>query len=534
MKSSLLQFIIIFSIIVWIPGYLSRALWQPDEARYAYVAREMSQSGQWFMPQRHGQPYAHKPPMMFWLINAASITTGGEIGRLATRLPSLLGIILTLWAVGAITNIYSDRKSSLRSIIIAATTFGIWWQAGWGQIDMLLCGLEIISIYLLLADALRPTRWRMPLAFIFFGLGIMTKGPVGFIVPLGAYITALGMAGKHRSLLRWHWLWCLPLTLLLPALWLLAAKLTGAPDSYFRELIFDQNAGRAAGHLGHLRPIYYYLKNIFVGGFPWIVFLPFTLTAIFSRKSRTEISAGEQALARIVLGWMLFVIIFFSLLPTKRSLYILLVYPALAIITSLAWPRLAALPRSLTAAAAWLTGGVISAAGLVLLLAPSHRPDLPLTYGVVIPCASIMIGGSISLLLNYHKSGPTRSWLYQLTGFMLAVYMIIALAILPRFNAMNTPRKLIRISQQYLPADEPILLYKLNAEIMPYYCNRPGRVFWGVTELRQAIRKYRQGVAVFLKEEWDQNQKEEFAPFGAHGTFKMGHRKYIWLVYDID
>jgi len=530
-KSSLLPFIIIFAIVVWLPGYLMRDLWQPDEARYAYVAREMQQTGEWFVPHRHGEPYAHKPPMMFWLINAASLTTGGEIGRLATRLPSLLGIIMTLWATAAITKLYATRKDALRSILVAATTFGIWWQAGWGQIDMLLCGIEIMAVYLLLADSLRPTRWRPALAFLFFGLGILTKGPVGFVVPLGAYITAMIFAGQRSRLARRYWLWCLPLTLLPPALWLLAAKLSGAPESYFHELIFAQNAERAAGKLGHIRPIYYYLKNMFVGGFPWILFLPFAVKLALQKEDNRT---GDQTLLRMLLGWMFFVVIFFSILPTKRSLYILLAYPALAISTSLSWPKLIEFRRDRVGISAMLAGAVIAMTGVVLLLAPHYRPDLPLNLLVGILCAAVMVGGSASLLLNYRKTGASRVWLYQLIGLLLVVYMLIALVVLPRFNAMNTPYALPEIVKKHLPDGDPILLYKLNAEIMPYYCNRSGRVFWGLTELRRAIRKYRKGVVIFLKEEWQENQKEEFAPFGDHGSFKMGHREYIWLAYDLD
>ena len=257
-RKSLLPLIIIFSIALWLPGYLRRDLWQPDEARYAYVAKEMRADNHWFVPHRHGETYAHKPPLMFWLINAGSIVTGGEIGKIATRLPSLLGVIMALWAASSIAALWSDRRTALRTVFITATTFAIWWRAGWGQIDMLLCGLEMMALYLLFADDRQHTSWRPSLAFIFFGLGILAKGPVGFIVPLGAYITANIAAGTKQNLRRRHWLWCLPLTLLLPALWLLAAKRSGAPDAYFHELLFDQNAGRAAvdsvsaiGYMGH-------------------------------------------------------------------------------------------------------------------------------------------------------------------------------------------------------------------------------------------------------------------------------------------
>lgn len=534
-KSSLLPLIIIFSIALWIPGYLRRDLWQPDEARYAYVAKEMKAGRHWFVPHRHGDTYAHKPPLMFWLINAGSTLTGGEIGKIATRLPSLLGVIMTLWAASSIAAMWSDRRTALRTVFITATTFAIWWRAGWGQIDMLLCGLQMMSLYLLFADDIHRTRWRPTLAFVFFGLGIMAKGPVGFIVPLGVYITANLLAGKWRNLMRLHWLRCLPVTLLLPAAWLLAAKKTGAPDAYFRELLFDQNAGRAAGGLGHIRPIYYYLEYLIMDGLPWVIFLPVAIRALI-KKQRQKVSSengtGRSAELFLPLGWFCFVVLFFSVLPTKRSLYILLAYPALAIIVSSAWTHLADLPHKAVQISSRLTVGLIAMLGIALLLIQRIKPDIPLSYSVTVPCAIVLLLGAASLFFNFKRFGSALRWMYQLVGLFVVIYLITSLAILPKFNAMKTPRELIPVVEKNLPEKRPLLLYQINAEIMPYYCNRPGKVYWGDVDFWRGMRLYKEGVAVFLKSVWEQ-KKTAYARLGETGTFKMGNKEYVWLAYKI-
>lgn len=534
-KSSLLPLIIIFSIALWIPGYLRRDLWQPDEARYAYVAKEMKADNHWFVPHRHGVPYAHKPPLMFWLINAGSVVTGGEIGKIATRLPSLLGVILTLWAASSIAALWYDRRTALRTVFITATTFAIWWRAGWGQIDMLLCGLEMTSLYLLFADDIHRTRWRPALAFIFFGLGIMAKGPVGFIIPLGAYITANLAAGKSRNLMRFHWLWCLPVTLLLPAAWLLAAKKTGAPDAYFHELLFDQNAGRAAGGLGHIQPLYYYPEYLLLDGLPWIIFLPIAIWALIKKmreKTDPETEDNRKAGLFMPLGWFCFVVLFFSLLPTKRSLYILSAYPALAIIVSSAWTRLADLPRKAVQISSGLTTGLIAGTGVILLIIQRIRPDIPLGYALTAPCGVVLFIGAASLFFNFKKFGPALRWMYQLAGMMVVIYLITSLAILPKFNAMKTPHELVSVVQRYLPERHPLMLFRINAEIFPYYCDRKAIVYWGEDDFKRSLKFYNEGVAIFLKSVWDQKQ-ETYSRFGKTGTFKIGHKEYIWFAFRI-
>ena len=59
--------LIALAIVLWGGGYLRRGLWEPDEARYAYVAREMREGGHWFIPHLHDELYPDKPPLMFWL-----------------------------------------------------------------------------------------------------------------------------------------------------------------------------------------------------------------------------------------------------------------------------------------------------------------------------------------------------------------------------------------------------------------------------------------------------------------------------------
>ena len=568
-----LAFIILFAIALWMPGYIRRDLWQPDEARYAYVAQEMQAGNHWFVPHRHGETYAHKPPLMFWMINASSILTGGEIGKIATRLPSLLGIIMVLWASCSIANLWTDKRTALRTIFITATTFALWWRAGWGQIDMLLCGLQMISLYLLFADDMRRTRWRPTLAFCFFGLGILAKGPVGFIIPLGAYLTANLVSGKWRNLLRWHWLWCLPVTLLWPAAWLLTATLTGAPEAYLNELLFDQNVGRAAGGMGHIRPVYYYLEAMLAVGLPWIIFFPLAIWAIArgrrsachavslrrrkircqrsedgSQKSEINKCSGEVAphprasasattsqnpepILPLALGWFVFVVLFFSILPTKRSLYILLAYPAMAIIVSAAWSHLTELPRKILWIAAGLTATIISSAAIILLIIPRIRPDLPLSYSTTIPCAIVLIIGALSLLLNFHRFGPSLRWMYQLVGMFIVIYLMTSTILLPKFNPMKTPQSIVAEVQKRLPKDHLLVLYKINAEIMPLYCQRRGRVFWGEIDLWRYMRHITKGVAIFEASVW-QNEMQDYYFLGESKTFRVGNKEYVWLEFN--
>ena len=86
-----------------------RDLWDPDETRYAVVAREMREGGNWILPHLNGAIYAEKPPLYFWLVNL-SVFFLGEDSEFANRLPSALAGLITI----LITFLFGERLFNAR------------------------------------------------------------------------------------------------------------------------------------------------------------------------------------------------------------------------------------------------------------------------------------------------------------------------------------------------------------------------------------------------------------------------------------
>ena len=83
-------------------GLGDRSIWIPLEARYALVAREMLETGQWLLPHLGGTVYADKPPLLFWSIGLMS-TFGPGVTEWTARLPTALaaiGVCLMTWRLG--------------------------------------------------------------------------------------------------------------------------------------------------------------------------------------------------------------------------------------------------------------------------------------------------------------------------------------------------------------------------------------------------------------------------------------------------
>src|SRR6266404_3943176 len=77
----------------------SMPLTDPDEGRYAEIAREMVASGDYVVPHLFSIPYLEKPPLLYWL-TALSLRTFGEselAARLVPGLAATAGVVAVGW-----------------------------------------------------------------------------------------------------------------------------------------------------------------------------------------------------------------------------------------------------------------------------------------------------------------------------------------------------------------------------------------------------------------------------------------------------
>lgn len=515
----------ILAALLWGGEYLRRDCWEPDEARVAYVSREMAQDGHWLVPHRHGEYYAHKPPLLYWLINLFSFATTLPVGRLTVRLPGFFAGLLTLWATARLAERWAGAKAAWPAALTLMTIYLFWHEIGFARPDGLLLGWTTGALGLLFWNDDEPAPWKPALAWIVMGLGILTKGPVGLIVPAGAYATARLAAGEARLLWKSHWLWGPLLALALPAIWLGLVWWTGAPEGYLRELLIGQNLERAAGELGHLQPFYYYLPSVATNWMPWTLALPAAALILFRDPER-------RPLLRRLGGWIGFIMLFFSLFSTKRNVYVLGAAPAFAILVGSAWPDLDAVTFRWARFARGAFLALLLLAGLGLLAA-SFWPELPIAGWTLWPVGLVALAGGAALWREARWSTPP-------TFFLLAalVWLVceaaVGLFVYPAVNPLKTPGALARAVQERLPADRPLLLYAMNGELLAYHSNRRGAAVRTPEDLFAAMRRDRRGFAVFEKHVFDAWPSGAPRLTGVSREFRSGSKRYVWLEFNLD
>lgn len=455
---------------------MRRDLWEPDEARFALVSGEMH-DGHWLVPFRQGEFYSHKPPLMFWLTNLFSLLNGGEIGNIAPRLPSFLGAIMALWVATRLAAQWFSIRAAWFTLLILPSSYLFWNKGGFGQIDMLLCGLEMMALYFFFTSNHGPKPIaRLAMAYLFMGLAVITKGPVGFLVPWGVYIASTLAAREPLAKPKSHWLWGPVITLAIPGLWLGLAWWQGAPEGFFHELLFKQSVGRVAGEFGgHQQPFYYFLYYFPMDFLPWTFLLPLAWVVL---KKIPEAKPQRRKL----LAWILFVVVFFSLSASKRNLYILLCYPAAAILLAASIEHWRGVGDRWLRASFWCLWSLSALLGGGMVIG-SFSSKIPFNALTLLP-GGLALSFGCWLALRFWKSNPQQpGWLVTLGTALLVTFASIGVLVYPAINDLKTPNELIEPAKRLLAPDDRLVLFRIQGEIFSLYAERKGVMLLSEKEL---------------------------------------------------
>lgn len=271
-------------LIIGIFGVIFIPILPIDETRYVSVAWEMWTHHSFLVPHLNGVAYAHKPPLLFWLIQAGWGVFGvNEITpRLISPLASLANLLLLykislrLWP--------QDRKAASCAALLLGST-GLWlaWSCAI-MFDVLLTVWVLVAVLGLLRMSQSEPRGWILLTLGIAG-GMLTKGPVVLVytVPLAVF----GFAWAPDRPARW------PLKtgsaflagFGLALLWAIPAALQGGKE-YAEAIFWGQTAGRVSSSFAHHRPVYWYLPLIPVVLAPWVLFRPAFATVHFRRIDR--------------------------------------------------------------------------------------------------------------------------------------------------------------------------------------------------------------------------------------------------------
>lgn len=310
------------------------------EPREAVVALSMLQDGNWILPVNNGVDMAYKPPLFHWCIALFSTVAGG-VSEYTSRMPS--AVALALMVLGGY-GFYARRRGSELAFLmglITLTNFEVHRAGTNCRVDMLLSALMVLALYQLYRwgeKGLKGVPWT---GILCLSGAFLTKGPVGMALPCLVVAVFLWIRGMKFGRIFLSFLGVGLASCVLPLAWYVAAYRQGGDE--FLQLVLEENVYRLLGKMSyesHENPAYYNLITVIAGYVPYTLLVLISLFALKYRKwsgkpaawwnrFRAYVRKMDDVRLFSLLSIVLF-FVFYCIPKSKRSVYLLPVYPFLA------------------------------------------------------------------------------------------------------------------------------------------------------------------------------------------------------------
>lgn len=309
----------------------------PDEPRYAWIARDMVETGDWVTPRLYGQPWFEKPPLYYWGA-AVSFKVFG-VSEAAARLPSAISALLATLALAWLAWRLYGGETARWLLLLLPTTVGMIGFSHAAATDMPFSGMLTIAMVCAAvvlgltrnenSPILRPTPWLALILFGFFlGLAVLAKGPAAIILSGGAVFFWAIFTKRWRDGFRLFHPVAISVFCLTSLPWyILCARRN--PD-FFRIFIIEHNFKRfLTPEFQHIQPFWFYGPIMLLALIPWIALL---LPQWTDLREEWRTGFPRRSTFLLFLCWAGFTLLFFSMSKSKLPGYVLPAVPPIVLL----------------------------------------------------------------------------------------------------------------------------------------------------------------------------------------------------------
>ncbi|WP_264565204.1 ArnT family glycosyltransferase [Flavobacterium sp. N3904] len=295
------------------------------EARNFITSREMATNNHWILTTINDLPRYEKPPLPTWLTAISGIIFGFD-SLYGLRLPVVLITLLLVFSTFRLSEkLGLSKKQSFHNGLILITSFYIYFAGRDNQWDMYTHSFMIISI-LFLWDLLNDSKkslFNAVMAGLFFGFSFLSKGPISVYALLIPFLIAYGLTYKFQlKNKKLYLILIIVLGLMIGLSWPLYVKWAD-PETYLK--VTKLESGRWGNY--NTRPFYYYWSFFTQSGI-WTVPAFIALIYPYLKNKVSNLKAYQFTLI-----WTLASVILLSIVPEKKSRYLLPVLIPMALNT---------------------------------------------------------------------------------------------------------------------------------------------------------------------------------------------------------
>ena len=357
-----------FSLFLYFWGLGRTPFYTKGEPREAVEVWEEVHNGQWVLPMRNGTDLPSKPPLFHWLAGGTALLFG-QVDEFSVRFPSAVLATLSVLLVFWLGVKKWGTPAGVFAAFMLATNFEWMRAATTARVDMTLTAFLIAAFVALdrIVSAPKPSPGALVALYLSMALATLGKGPVGILLPSLVAVTYLALRRDLRRLLDMHVVPGIIVAVALAGTWYVLAIIYGG-SAFVHKQLWVENFGRFVAAestgAGHEHGAAYLVGGFFTGFAPWSFFVIPLAIYLYSERRRLEADGFLYPLV-----WFVAVFIFYSISQSKRTVYLLPIYPAVCLLLGAWWSRIAAAPEALPPLIARVLRGVSVALALALVFA---------------------------------------------------------------------------------------------------------------------------------------------------------------------
>ena len=394
------------------------ALAEPDEPRYAEIAREMIELGDWLTPHLNYVKYFEKPPLVYWL-TAVNFTAFGIHEWTARLWPALFGVVGIVMAYVLGRAMFDAWTGYAAAALLAAAPF----YFGLSQIVVLDVPVSALMPVALGCVWLAYTGVRRQLftvlAYAATALAVLTKGPMALLLT-GAIVILFVVLQRDIGALRWLCSWLGVLVFVAIALpWFILVSARN--PEFVNFFVINQHVDRFLRPHEHKQPVWFFVP-IVVGGFlPWSAFValaPRVTGRFLRRAARLRLSPA----LRFCVIWSAVVFGFFSFSGSKLGTYILPMFCQVAILLARFFRAVVDRKDTLVLVRGCIAMLVLAAAALIgAVIAPAvtHDPLVAQVLPSIYAAAVVLALTAASALVAIRRRDPQTVFAILLMGVLV-------------------------------------------------------------------------------------------------------------------
>jgi hypothetical protein len=450
-----------------------------DAGKYATVAKEIFQNGNYINLTVHGEPYDQKPPLLFWL-GALGFAVGG-ISNFWFKLPVLLVVFFGLYSAFRLGKTLHNKRVGYLTLFLLAFSFIYPFYSMDIHTDTPMQAFITFALWQL-ADFIKTKRTRSwILGFTGIGLAMLCKGPLGAAIPAFAILGHLLLKKEFKAFAdyRWYAGVLLAFVVVSPALIGLVNQFGWDGIEFF---FWENNVGRLTGT--YVKPNsdpVFYVHNLLYLFLPWSIL--FYISAFFEFKTlfKNKFRAPEYFTFTGI--WIFFIILNAS--KSQLPNYIFGIMPLIALLTA-RWIDIAARQKSLLQKIFLSTQNIVTILLWIITLTISGylfpRPGM---WFWLVFAAGITF--TVIVLVNTEK--PLVKIIFPPAMAIAVFFILLNMHVFPYIFSFQAPPKAARYFTDYAAPTDTLYNYNYGKYELFFYSEPQAIQLYSDEEMKNVAGK---------------------------------------------